>query len=177
MAGEVGGAVWLPLLVALGLALLTAGSYAELVTKYPQAGGAAVFAERAFTVRERREALRRAQESGSHPSVHLAARWAAKEALVKAWSQAANAVAARAVAPVIAPEAVMWQHIEVVTDRWGRPGMRLSSRVAQAIDDSLGAGACDPGRWAVSLTHEGDWAAAIVLCLGPGPGERAGGRG
>ena len=136
-----------------------------------------VFAERAFTVRERREALRRAQESGSHPTVHLAARWAAKEALVKAWSQAANAVAARAVAPVIAPEAVTWQHIEVVTDRWGRPGMRLSSRVAQAIDDSLGAGARDPGRWAVSLTHEGDWAAAIVLCLGPGPGERAGGRG
>lgn len=27
MAGEVGGAVWVPLLVALGLALLTAGSY------------------------------------------------------------------------------------------------------------------------------------------------------
>ncbi|WP_251152726.1 APC family permease [Cellulosimicrobium sp. Marseille-Q4280] len=48
MAGEVGGAVWLPLLVALGLALLTAGSYAELVTKYPRAGGAAVFADRAF---------------------------------------------------------------------------------------------------------------------------------
>lgn len=48
MAGEVGGAVWLPLLVALGMALLTAGSYAELVTKYPKAGGAAVFAERAF---------------------------------------------------------------------------------------------------------------------------------
>ncbi|WP_066460848.1 APC family permease [Sanguibacter suarezii] len=48
MAGEVGGAVWLPLLVALGLALLTAGSYAELVTKYPKAGGAAVFTERAF---------------------------------------------------------------------------------------------------------------------------------
>lgn len=48
MAGVVGGPVWLPLLVALGLALLTAGSYAELVTKYPRAGGAAVFAERAF---------------------------------------------------------------------------------------------------------------------------------
>ena len=48
LSAEVGGAVWLPLLVALGLALLTAGSYAELVTKYPRAGGAAVFAERAF---------------------------------------------------------------------------------------------------------------------------------
>lgn len=48
LSGDVGGALWAPLLVALLLALLTAGSYAELVTKYPQAGGAAVFAERAF---------------------------------------------------------------------------------------------------------------------------------
>nr|WP_090273780.1 APC family permease [Mycolicibacterium komanii]CRL66675.1 amino acid transporter [Mycolicibacterium komanii] len=48
LAGDVGGALWAPLLLALLLALLTAGSYAELVTKYPKAGGAAVFAERAF---------------------------------------------------------------------------------------------------------------------------------
>ncbi|WP_375388022.1 APC family permease [uncultured Amnibacterium sp.] len=48
LAEEVGGVLWLPLVVALLLALLTAGSYAELVTKYPRAGGAAVFAERAF---------------------------------------------------------------------------------------------------------------------------------
>ena len=48
LAGEVGGLLWAPMLLALLLALLTAGSYAELVTKYPKAGGAAVFAERAF---------------------------------------------------------------------------------------------------------------------------------
>ena len=48
LAGKVGGALWVPLLVALLLAMLAAGSYAELVTKYPRAGGAAVFAERAF---------------------------------------------------------------------------------------------------------------------------------
>lgn len=48
LSEDVGGALWAPLLVALLLALLTAGSYAELVTKYPKAGGAAVFAERAF---------------------------------------------------------------------------------------------------------------------------------
>lgn len=48
LSAEVGGAVWMPLLLSLGLALLTAGSYAELVTKYPKAGGAAVFAQRAF---------------------------------------------------------------------------------------------------------------------------------
>jgi len=48
IAGEAGGAVWAPLVLALVLALLTAASYAELVTKYPKAGGAAVFAERAY---------------------------------------------------------------------------------------------------------------------------------
>ena len=50
LAKEVGGALWAPLLLALLLALLTAGSYAELVTKYPKAGGAAVFAERAYKI-------------------------------------------------------------------------------------------------------------------------------
>ena len=48
IAQEAGGAVWAPLVLALVLALLTAVSYAELVTKYPRAGGAAVFAERAY---------------------------------------------------------------------------------------------------------------------------------
>ena len=48
LSDEVGGVLWAPLLAALVLALFTAGSYAELVTKYPKAGGAAVFAERAF---------------------------------------------------------------------------------------------------------------------------------
>lgn len=48
IAGEVGGVTWVPMIVALLLALLTAASYAELVTKYPKAGGSAVFAERAY---------------------------------------------------------------------------------------------------------------------------------
>ena len=48
MAGAAGGAVWLAFGLALLMALLTACSYAELVTKYPRAGGSAVFAERAF---------------------------------------------------------------------------------------------------------------------------------
>lgn len=48
IAGAVGGAVWAPFLLALVFALLTAFSYAELVTKYPQAGGASVFVQRAF---------------------------------------------------------------------------------------------------------------------------------
>lgn len=48
IAGDAGGLVWLSFGVALGLALLTAFSYAELVTKYPRAGGSAVYAEKAY---------------------------------------------------------------------------------------------------------------------------------
>lgn len=50
VAGEVGGSIWIPLVFALFLAMLTASSYAKLVTKHPKAGGAAVFAERAFKI-------------------------------------------------------------------------------------------------------------------------------
>ncbi|WP_411104323.1 APC family permease [Streptomyces sp. cmx-4-9] len=48
IAAESGGAVWVPLTVALLLALLTAASYAELATKYPRAGGASYYATRAY---------------------------------------------------------------------------------------------------------------------------------
>jgi len=50
VAAEVGGAAWLPFLVAFFVALLTAFSYLELVTKYPQAAGAALYVHKAFGV-------------------------------------------------------------------------------------------------------------------------------
>lgn len=48
VAAESGPAVWLPLAVALGLALLTAASYAELATRFPRAGGASHYATLAY---------------------------------------------------------------------------------------------------------------------------------
>ncbi len=48
VAGEVGGAAWAPFLVAFVVATLTAFSYLELVTKYPQAAGAALYTHKAF---------------------------------------------------------------------------------------------------------------------------------
>jgi APA family basic amino acid/polyamine antiporter len=48
VAGVIGGAVWLPLLIAFAVAALTAASYAELVGKYPRAAGAALYTHRAF---------------------------------------------------------------------------------------------------------------------------------
>ena len=50
VANEVGGAVWVPFLVAFVVATLTAFSYLELVTKYPQAAGAALYVHKAFGV-------------------------------------------------------------------------------------------------------------------------------
>ncbi|KMO67910.1 APC family permease [Mycolicibacterium chlorophenolicum] len=50
VAAEVGGAAWLPFLVAFGIAAVTAFSYLELVTKYPQAAGAALYAHKAFGI-------------------------------------------------------------------------------------------------------------------------------
>src|SRR6476661_556583 len=50
LAGQVGGIAWLPFLVAFVVATLTAYSYLELVTKYPQAAGAALYTHKAFGI-------------------------------------------------------------------------------------------------------------------------------
>jgi amino acid transporter len=50
IAGRVGGAIWAAFLLALTLAMFTASGYAELVTKYPQAAGAALYVNKAFGV-------------------------------------------------------------------------------------------------------------------------------
>ncbi|MFF1879466.1 APC family permease [Leifsonia sp. NPDC058230] len=50
VAAEVGGAAWLPFLLAFAVATVTALSYLELVTKYPQAAGAALYTHKAFGI-------------------------------------------------------------------------------------------------------------------------------
>ncbi|GED97495.1 holo-[acyl-carrier-protein] synthase [Gordonia crocea] len=97
----------------------------------------------AFTAGERRDA--RAGAGDAERS--LAARWAAKEAVIKAWS--VSRFARRPALPMI-----VHSDIEVVTDNWGRPAIRLSG----AIGDYLAQ-----ARIHVSLTHDGDTAAAVVI--------------
>ena len=48
VAGQIGGALWLPFLIAFIVAGFTAFSYLELVGKYPKAAGAALYTNRAF---------------------------------------------------------------------------------------------------------------------------------
>lgn len=48
VAGAVGGAFWLAFAVGVTVATITGLAYAELVTKYPQAAGAALYVNKAF---------------------------------------------------------------------------------------------------------------------------------
>jgi holo-[acyl-carrier protein] synthase len=78
----------------------------------------------------------------------LAARWAAKEAVFKAYSS--GFYGARPAEKEIGARAV-----EVVSDVWGRPAVRVYGRIAE----ELGAGV----RIHLSLTHDGDTAAAVAV--------------
>lgn len=51
MAFTVGGAFWMSFAVGVTIALLTGFAYAELITKYPQAAGAALYTHKAFNSR------------------------------------------------------------------------------------------------------------------------------
>ncbi|HEY5854435.1 MAG TPA: APC family permease [Aldersonia sp.] len=50
MIANVGGMAWVPFILAFTVATLTAFSYLELVTKYPQAAGAALYTHKAFGI-------------------------------------------------------------------------------------------------------------------------------
>jgi holo-[acyl-carrier protein] synthase len=101
----------------------------------------------AFTPGERRAA----RSGAGSETESLAARWAAKEAVIKAWSST------RFGRPeVIDPEQVDLREIEVRTDAWGRPAIRLHGNVADSMADYIAL---------VSLTHDeaADVAAAFVV--------------
>jgi len=50
VAAAVGGAFWMAFLVGVAIAAVTGLAYAELVTKYPQAAGAALYTHKAFGI-------------------------------------------------------------------------------------------------------------------------------
>ena len=90
--------------------------------------------------------------SGAARAQHLAGRWAAKEAFIKAWSQALYGRP-----PVLAEEAVDWAEIEVRPDAWGRVALELRGEIARLARESLGDFST-----ALSISHDGDYATAIV---------------
>ena len=108
---------------------------------------ASSFVTASFTEGERRVADER--PSGD-PARHLAARYAAKEALIKAWS--GSNWGGR---PVL--RAIDMRDIEVVSDAFGRPRLCLHGTVAAALDPQ------GTRRIHLSLTHDGPVASAFVV--------------
>ncbi len=96
--------------------------------------------ERLFTPGERERASLVAV-----PSLHLAARIAAKEAAYKALSVDGRAIS------------VGWQDLEVTRQADGRPNL-VFHKAARRRMDELGATSCH-----LSLTHAGGVAAAVVI--------------
>ncbi len=102
------------------------------------------FLARLFTAGERAECLSRAR-----PAAHLAARLAAKEAGMKAlgtgWSGG-----------------IGWRDLAVHSDARGAPSLQLAG-MARHHADALGI-----RRALVSLSHDGDYAFAVVVAEGEG---------
>ncbi len=95
--------------------------------------------ERLFTPDEQAYALRKVD-----PAPFLAARFAAKEAFLKALGLGLR-------------QGVSWREIEVVKDEAGKPMLELQGKTAQIFAERGG------GTLHLSLTHDGDYAVASVV--------------
>lgn len=122
--------------------------------------------DQVFSPLERRHAQQRRDSAGTAPAgsaagggfagsrtEHLAGRWAAKEAFIKAWSQAIYGKP-----PMIEPDLVNFAEIEVLPDRWGRVALHLRGEVAAKLHESMG-----DVELSLSVSHDGDY--AIAQCL------------
>lgn len=98
--------------------------------------------ERLFTPGERAYALAKRD-----PGPHLAARFAAKEAFLKALGLGLR-------------EGITWQDVEVVRDALGCPSLHLTGR-AEEIFRARGLTSCH-----LSYSHDGDYAVATVVLEG-----------
>ena len=120
------------MIVGLGLDVVPIARIASMLDRY-----GARLEEKLFSPDERAYCASRGR-----PAQHFAARFAAKEATLKALG---------------APSGLRWQEIEVISGAGGAPILRLSGAAARAASER-GAAVRH-----VSLTHAGDIAAAVVI--------------
>ena len=116
---------------AVGVDMIEIDRVARVLQRHPRR-----FLERVFTPEEVAFCRGRVPE--------LAARFAAKEAMMKALGTGARSVA--------------WRDIEVLPDRRGKPLVYLYGGAAERAD-VIGLGAMD-----ISLSHLADFAIAVAVC-------------
>jgi len=126
-------------IVGLGIDVVDISGFREQISD-----PASTFVHGTFTAAEIADASGR---PGGEPARHLAARWAAKEAWIKAWSSS------RFGEPPLMSQVDM-REIEVRTDAWCRPKLCVHGAVAQAAGNLVAR---------VSLSHDGGYAAAVVV--------------
>lgn len=131
---------------------------------------------RLFSPRELRQSALRGRLKADGDAVHLAARWAGKEAVIKAWCEALGETC-----PLpYTVDNVPWARIEILDDARGVPHVVLADDVARALSEALrgvqrdmptvsDAGA-QPGegarwRWHISLSHDGPVASAVAILV------------
>ncbi len=130
------------MIVGMGVDLVSLPAFGELIAERGSA-----FVAATFTDAERQYAEREALGAAAQ---HFAARFAAKEAALKALDQAAGLSG-------IAPPAVSLLSIEVVRDGRGRPALALHGEAA-ALAERTGA-----DRALLTISHDGDAAVAVVV--------------
>lgn len=86
-----------------------------------------------FSVREVRQASARARLKNDGEAVHLAAKWAGKEAFLKAWCEALG----EGDYPFTLDD-FPWSGVEILDDSRGVPHVTLTGRLAEAFRDSIG---------------------------------------
>ena len=124
--------------VRVGIDTVSVSAIAESLGQFGER-----FVQRLFTAREAADA--RAVEGDAALAERLAARFAAKEAVIKALDL---------------PEAgIGWPEIELIRHAAGRPSIVLHGRAAE-VAQALGV-----RDWAVSISHEREHACAVVVAL------------
>ncbi len=122
-------------MVRHGIDLVTVARISELLNRHGER-----FLDRCFTAHERAYADGQTKRRAEH----LAARFAAKEAVLKALGTGLA-------------DGISWTEIEVTRDGRGAPGVKLTGRAAK-IAKRLGI-----AEWAISLSHTDELAMASVI--------------
>lgn len=127
--------------ISQGIDIVHISRFREVLMKHP------AFAQDIFTEKEINYCMSR-----RHPHVHFAARFAAKEAGLKAIGIGMPGTGIDHA----------FREIEVIREQSGRPGLSFSGWVAK-LSTKKGFRQCT-----VSISHSGDYAVASVMLAGPG---------